>query len=151
MAKSDYLKREDSYDEHFAVNSRASALLMSEFARRHIRRKADGGRIINISTDGASGHGWNVSYGASKSAVESYTRAAAVELGVYGITVNAVSPGAVQTGWLTEAAAKGLGESYPLRRIGTPEDIAAAVVFLASRQAGWITGQVLQVGGGHRM
>jgi len=140
-----------SHDEHFAVNSRATALLMAEFARRHVARRSNWGRIINISSDGAAGHGWNVSYGASKYAVESYTRAAAAELGPYGITVNVVSPGAVQTGWLPEDEAGALARKYPLRRIGTPEDIAAAVVFFASRQADWITGQVLYVGGGNRM
>jgi len=141
----------DSHDEHFAVNCRAAALLTAEFARRYIARKASWGRVINISTDGASGHGWSVSYGASKFAGESYARAAAIELGPYGITVNVVSPGAVQTGWLTKAAADALAKTYLLRRIGTPEDIASAIVFLASRQADWITGQVLYVGGGNRM
>jgi 3-oxoacyl-[acyl-carrier protein] reductase len=140
-----------THDEHFAVNSRAVALLMAEFARRHIARKSIWGRIINISTDGASGHGWNVSYGASKYAGESYARAAAAELGPYGITVNVVSPGAVQTGWLTEDEAEALAKRYPLRRIGTPDDVAAAVVFFASGQADWTTGQVLFVGGGNRM
>ena len=140
-----------SHDEHFAVNCRAAALLMAEFARRHIARESSWGRVINISTDGASGHGWNVSYGASKYAGESYAKAAAAELGPYGITVNVVSPGAVQTGWLPEDEAEALAKRYPLRRIGTPDDIAAAVIFFASRQADWITGQVLYVGGGNRM
>jgi 3-oxoacyl-[acyl-carrier protein] reductase len=124
---------------------------MTGFIRRHIARKSSWGRIINISTDGASGHGWSVSYGASKYAAESYAKAAAWELGPWGITVNVVSPGAVQTGWLTKDAAAALAKTYPLRRIGTPEDIASAVIFLASRQADWITGQVLYVGGGNRM
>ena len=140
-----------SHDEHFAVNSRAVALLTAEFARRTIGRKAGWGRVINVSTDGASGHGWSVSYGASKFAAESYARAAAAELGPHGITVNVVSPGAVQTGWLTGEAAEAIAKTYPLRRIGTPEDIAAAIVFFASEQAAWITGQVLFVGGGNRM
>ncbi len=140
-----------SHDDHFAVNCRAAALLTAEFAKRHIARKAGWGRIVSISTDGASGHGWNVSYGASKYAGESYAKAAAYELGPYGITVNVVSPGAVQTGWMTKEAAESLAKTYPLRRIGTPEDIASAVIFFASRQADWITGQVLYVGGGNRM
>jgi 3-oxoacyl-[acyl-carrier protein] reductase len=140
-----------SHDDHFAVNSRAVALLITEFARRHIARKSSWGRIINISTDGASGHGWSVSYGASKYAAESYARAAASELGPFGISVNVVSPGAVQTGWLPQEAAEAVAKTYPLRRIGTPEDIASGVVFFASRQADWITGQVLYVGGGNRM
>jgi 3-oxoacyl-[acyl-carrier protein] reductase len=141
----------ESHDEHFAVNSRAVVLMMEEFASRHIARKAAWGRIINISTDGAYAHASNVSYGASKFAVESYSRAAACELGPYGITVNVISPGAVQTGWMTPELEKTIAESYPLRRIGKPEDIANAVIFFASEQADWITGQVLHVGGGNRM
>lgn len=141
----------DSHDEHFAVNTRAVALLMKEYSERYIARKATWGRIVNISTDGAFAHPSNVSYGASKWAMESYSRAAAVELGPYGITVNVVSPGAVQTGWMTPRLEKAIAASYPLRRIGKPEDIAHAIVFFASEQAGWITGQVLYVGGGNRM
>ncbi len=141
----------DSHDEHFAVNTRAVALLMKEYSQRYIARKATWGRIINISTDGAFAHPSNVSYGASKLALESYSRAAAVELGPYGITVNVVSPGAVQTGWMTPQLEKEIAASYPLRRIGRPEDIAPAIVFFASQQADWITGQVLYVGGGNRM
>jgi 3-oxoacyl-[acyl-carrier protein] reductase len=140
-----------SVDEHFAVNTRAVALLMGEFARRHIAREATWGRIINISTDGAYAHAQNVSYGASKFAVESYSRAAAYELGPFGITVNVISPGAVQTGWMKAELEKSIAESYPLRRIGMPEDIGHAAVFFASEQASWITGQVLHVGGGNRM
>jgi 3-oxoacyl-[acyl-carrier protein] reductase len=140
-----------THDEHFAVNSRATAMMMKEFAGRHIGRKAKWGRIINISTDGAYAHPSNVSYGASKLALESYSRAAACELGPYGITVNVISPGAVQTGWMPQELTKQLEQTYPLRRVGEPEDIANAVVFFASKQAGWITGQVLFVGGGHRM
>ncbi len=141
----------ESHDEHFAVNTRAVVLMMEEFARRHIDRKATWGRIINISTDGAYAHASNVSYGASKFAVESYSRAAASELGPYGITVNVISPGAVQTGWMTPELEKSIAKSYPLRRTGKPEDIAQAVVFFASEQATWITGQVLHVGGGNKM
>ncbi len=140
-----------SHDEHFAVNTRAVALMMEEFARRYVARKAAWGRIINISTDGAYAHPSNVSYGASKFAVESYSRAAAYELGPYGITVNVISPGAVQTGWLTPELEKAIAASYPLRRVGKPKDIANAVIFFASEHADWITGQVLYVGGGNRM
>jgi 3-oxoacyl-[acyl-carrier protein] reductase len=140
-----------SYDKTFAVNSRAVALMMAEFAKRYITRKATRGRIINISSDGAFGYSEVVSYYASKWATESFTRAAAVELGPYGITVNAISPGAVNTGWLPPETEKNLARTYPLRRLGRPEDIANAVIFMASTQADWITGQVLFVGGGNRM
>jgi len=74
-----------------------------------------------------------------------------VELGPYGITVNVISPGAVNTGWLPPEREKNLAGTYPLRRLGRPEDIANAVIFMASVQADWITGQVLFVGGGNRM
>ena len=141
----------ESHDEHFSVNSRSVALMTAEYARRHIKNKSTWGRIINISTDGARCHASNVSYGASKYAIESYTRSAAIELGPYGITVNVISPGAVQTGWMPDDLEKQLSESYPLRRVGKPEDIAKSVVFFASEQADWITGQVLYVGGGNRM
>ena len=138
-------------DDHFHVNSRAVALMMAEYAKRYIKRQAQWGRIINITTDGAWCHASNVSYGASKYAIESYTRSAAMELGPYGITVNVISPGAVQTGWMSAELEKEIASTYPLRRIGQPEDIAKAVIFFTSDQAGWITGQVLQVGGGNRM
>ncbi len=90
-----------THDVHFDVNSRAATLMMAEYAKRHIARNAQWGRIINITTDGAWCHASNVSYGASKFAIESYSRSAATELGPYGITVNVISPGAVQTGWIT--------------------------------------------------
>lgn len=141
----------ESHDAHFAVNSRAPALLMVEFARRHVARGATWGRIINISTDGSSGHAGAVSYGASKHALESYSRAAAAELGRYGITVNVVAPGPIQTGWMEATLEAEAVQRTPLGRIGVSGDVADAVVFLASEQARWITGQTLYVGGGHLM
>lgn len=141
----------ETHDSHFAVNSRGTALMMAEFARRHIKRGSNWGRIINISADGASGFPSEISYDASKHAMESYSRAAARELGKYGITVNVISPGAVQTGYIPAELQKMLEDDYPLRRIGEPKDIADAVVFMASEQARWITGQLLYVGGGNRM
>ena len=141
----------ESHDQHFAVNSRAVALMMAEYARRHTERGARWGRIINVSTDGASGFSGDVSYGASKHALESYSRAAAKELGQYGITANIVSLGAVQTGWITPEMEKEIAAGYPLGRIGQPEDVADVIVFLASEQARWVTGQLIYVGGGHTM
>ncbi len=88
----------ETNDRHFAVNSRAVALMMAEYARRRIEHGKHWGRIINISTDGAPGFPGTISYGASKYAAESYTRAAASELGRFGITANIVSPGPIQTG-----------------------------------------------------
>jgi 3-oxoacyl-[acyl-carrier protein] reductase len=135
-----------SHDRHFAVNSRAVALLMSEFARRHLQRGAGWGRIINVSTDGASGFCGEVSYGASKHAMESYSRAAASELRQMGITVNVVSPGPIQTGYISSELEQQLA-GY----VGQPEEVADVIVFLASHQARWLTGQLLYVGAGHVM
>ncbi len=141
----------ESHDAHFAVNSRAVALMMAEFARRRITRGIHWGRIINISTDGAPGFFHEISYGASKYAAESYTRAAAIELGRYGITANIVSPGPIQTGWITPEMEAKIAAETPLGRVGRPEDIADVVVFLASEQARWITGQMISVSGGRRI
>lgn len=140
-----------SIDVHFAVNSRALALMMAEFARRHRVRGATWGRIINLSTGGAYVFPGEVSYGASKAALEAYSRSAAKELGQFGITVNVVSPGPTQTGWITPALEDALLPSIPMGRIGQPEDIASAIVFFASEQAGYITGQLLHAGGGQTM
>lgn len=137
-------------DRHFAINTRATVLMMQEFGMRHIRARRSWGRIINISTDSYV-HLGNTAYGASKHAMESYTRDAAHELGPYGVTVNIVSPGPVQTGYYDEAFVRGEEGKIPLGRIGRPEDIAHAIVFFASDQASWITGQKLYVGGGHNM
>ncbi len=122
-----------SIEKHFAVNTHAPALLMAEYAQRFILRKATWGSVINISTDGASCFPTEISYGASKHALESYSRSFAVEMGPYGITCNTLSLGMVQTGWIT------------------PENVADAIIFLASDQARWITGQLLYIGGGHVM
>jgi len=140
-----------SHDRHFAVNSRAVVLLMAEYARRHVGRGAVWGRVVNVSTDGADCFPEEVSYGASKAALESYSRSAAVELGPYGITVNVVAPGPIQTGWIPAEAEQPIVEDIPLGRLGRPDDIADVVVFLASEQARWITGQRIFVGGGHRV
>jgi 3-oxoacyl-[acyl-carrier protein] reductase len=138
-------------DRHFAVNTRAPALLTAEYARRFIGRVGTGGRIINISTDGASAFPGEISYGASKHALESYSRAAAVELGPYGITVNVVSVGPTQTGYIAPEREPEIVSLIPLGRLGRPEDIADAILFFASRQAAWITGQLLYAGGGKQM
>ena len=139
----------ESVDKHFAVNTRAAVLLMAEFVRRHKERGGRWGRVINVSTDAAQNFAGQISYGASKAATEAFTRSVATEVGPLGITVNSVAPGPVQTGYITRESEKELLPEIPLRRIGEPEDIADAIVFLASEQAPWITGQVIKVSGGH--
>ena len=140
-----------SIDAHFAINTRAYALMMSEYLKRYLHRKAESGRIINLSTDAAHAHPGNISYAASKHAIESYSRSAAAEMGRYGITVNIVAPGPIQTGYITPEFETEIASKTPLRRAGKPEDVADVIIFLASDQARWITGQLLYVGGGWRI
>jgi len=135
----------------FAANAIAPALLIREFATRHVARHARWGRIINISTAGSDCFPGEVSYGASKYALESITRSAAHELGQFGITINALALGPVQTGWITPELERAILPTMALGRVGTPSDIADAAVFFASEQARWITGQKIFVSGGHRM
>ena len=141
----------ESIDRHFTVNARAYALLMAEYTRRYLARDGRVGRVINISTDAAHAHPANISYAASKHAIESYSRSAAAELGKHGITVNIVAPGPVQTGYITPVGEDEIAVGTPLGRVGVPEDVADVIVFLASYQARWLTGQLLYVGGGWRM
>jgi NAD(P)-dependent dehydrogenase (short-subunit alcohol dehydrogenase family) len=119
--------------------------------------QAGWGRIVNISSSSAhSGQPYMAHYVAAKSAVNGLTKALALELGPSGITVNAVPPGFIDTPMLRKAESKNhLGASLethiertPVRRIGRPEDIAAACAFLISDEAGYITGQILGVNGG---
>lgn len=138
-------------DRHFAVNTRAAVLLMAEFARKFKNRRGTYGRIINVSTDAAQTFATQIAYGASKAALEAFTRSVAIELGPLDITVNAVAPGPVQTGWMTPELEEQVKTVIPLGRVGTPEDIADVIVFLASNQARWLTGQVVKVSGGHAL
>jgi 3-oxoacyl-[acyl-carrier protein] reductase len=146
-----YLVTAQEIDAHFTVNARAYALLMAEYLKRTLTREASWGRIVNLSTDAAHAHEANVSYAASKHAIESYSRSAAVEMGPYGITVNVVAPGPIQTGYILPDTEAAIASGTPLGRVGTPEDVADAVLWLASDQARWVTGQLLYVGGGWRM
>lgn len=140
-----------SIDAHFAINARAVALLMAEYLRSYLARGATWGRIITVSTDAAHAHPSNISYAASKHAIESYSRSAAAEMGQYGITVNTVAPGPVQTGYLTPEQVSDIARGTPLGRVGEPADVADVITFLTSEQARWLTGQLLYVGGGWRM
>ncbi|MEO3889598.1 SDR family oxidoreductase [Nonomuraea sp. B5E05] len=107
--------------------------------------------VVNITTDAARAFPGQIGYGTSKAALEALTRAAALDLAPSGIRVNAVAPGPVQTGWMDADTYEHARSVVPMRRVGEPADIADAVVFLASHQARWITGQVLQVAGGHAL
>lgn len=128
-------------DHIFSVNSRAGALMIAEFARRHQERGATWGRVISLTTGPAAGFPEEVSYGASKNALESYTVAAAGELGRFGITANIVCPPPTDTGWITPEMAAEFAAQGPLYHVGQPEEVADVIVFLASEQARFVTGQ----------
>jgi len=131
-----------------------SVFFCSRAALRFMMR-ARFGRIINISSVVASmGNPGQANYCASKGAVDAMTRSLAREVGSRGITVNAVAPGFITTDMtaaLGDDATRHLTGQIPLGRLGSPEDVAAAVSFLASDEAGYITGQVLHVNGGMYM
>lgn len=138
----------DALQLAFAVNSVAPTLLIAEVVRRRGEREI---AIVNISTDAARAFPGQLGYGTSKAALEAMTRSGALDLGPDGVRINAVAPGPVQTGWMSDELVAAVVPEIPLRRVGEPTDIADACVFLASHQARWITGQVLQVAGGHAL
>ena len=131
-------------DDTFAVNVRGSILMMREF----IKHRGDSGRIINISTDAAQNFAGQITYGASKATLEALTRSVALEAAQYGITVNCVAPGPTQTGWIDAEFEKVVVPLIPMEKLIQPEEIAHTVLFLASKQASMITGQVIKVSGG---
>lgn len=137
----------------YQVNSVAPAVLISQLARRRgaVEEAGDPPCVVNVSTDAARAFPGQVAYGSSKAALEALTRGMALDLGHVGIRVNSVAPGPVQTGRLEGETLEHARSVVPLGRVGDPEDIADAVVFLASHQARWITGQILQVAGGHAL
>jgi 3-oxoacyl-[acyl-carrier protein] reductase len=135
----------EQFDRHVKVNARGTLLLSAEFARRFQGRRGTG-RIVNFSS--APPLAGEIAYAASKGAVEWITLSSAAELAERGITVNAVDPGPTDTGWMTGELYDRIAAESPLGRVGRPEDSAELVAFLCSRQAGWITGQILHCDGG---
>lgn len=151
-----HLARRRPLDEHLELldlqlttNIRGPYLCSQEAARR--MAAAGGGGIVNISSVGATrAHHRGVPYDVTKGAINSMTAAMAIELGEHGIRVNAIAPGVTET-YRTDPTSETYrltSERIPVRRFGTVDDIAAAVAFLASDDASYITGQVLHVDGG---
>jgi 3-oxoacyl-[acyl-carrier protein] reductase len=145
--------KDAEFDEVIDINLRAVFRLSRAVMRGMM--KARWGRIINItSVVGASGNPGQANYAAAKAAVAGMTRSLARELGSRNITVNCVAPGFIDTDMtraLSDESKKALLGQIPLGRLGTPQDVAAAVAYLASPAGGYVTGAVLHVNGGMYM
>ena len=131
----------EQFDKHFAINTRASWMLIGEFARQ----AASGGAIVALTSDHTAG---NLPYGASKGALDRIVIAAAKELAAQGISANALNPGPIDTGWMTDEVRQTLVAMQPSGRLGTPADVANLVAFLVSERGRWVTGQLLTSDGG---
>lgn len=148
----------DDWDTVVSVHLRG-AFLCSRAAQQHMLEH--GGAIVNTSSVSALGNRGQANYAAAKAGIQGFTRTLAMELGPFGIRVNAVAPGFIATE-MTAATAARIGvsaeelqaktaEITPLRRVGHPADIANVVAFLASDDAGFVTGQTIYVDGGRRL
>jgi 3-oxoacyl-[acyl-carrier protein] reductase len=146
----------DDWDAVTAVHLRGN-FLFSRAVQAHMR-EAGWGRIVNLSSVSALGNFGQMNYAAAKAGVQGITKTLAIELGPYGVTVNAVAPGFIESE-MTAATATRMGVSFdqlketfaadiPVRRVGQPQDIAAAIAFFTSEEASFVSGQVLYVAGG---
>jgi len=145
--------RVDAHDRMFAINVTGTMLCTHHVLPTMIERRY--GRIINLSSQLAQrsvGRGGFAAYAATKGAVEALTRALAEECGQHGITVNAISPGGIETDMskavMTEEYRERRLRELPLRRFGSVEDVAYCAVVLAADEAGYLTGQILHPSGG---
>jgi NAD(P)-dependent dehydrogenase (short-subunit alcohol dehydrogenase family) len=135
------------WDKIQAVNLKGTFLCALRAAKEMARRGE--GVIINVSSGGASrAHRANAAYDATKGGIESLTRVMAIDLAPYGLRVNCLAPGSIDAGGMDEAARRQRGTAIPMGRVGETADMAGPAVFLASDDAGYVTGQVLAVDGG---
>ena len=132
-----------TWARQFAVDAMGAALMISEFARRHIGRGADWGRIIGLTSGGELGFPEEVSYGAAKAAQVNYTMSAALELAPFGVTANMVHPPVTDTGWVTDAVRQHVAASSTLIHIASPDEVAEMIAYLASDAAALITANVI--------
>lgn len=140
----------DAWDRVLMTNLTGAFLLIQAVVKGMVRRRY--GRIVNVtSVVGLMGNAGQANYAAAKAGLVGLTRSVARELGSRNITCNAVAPGFVATAMtdrMTEQSRESLSGQIPLQRLGTPDDVAGAVAFLASEDAAYVTGAVLNVSGG---
>jgi 3-oxoacyl-[acyl-carrier protein] reductase len=144
--------KDEQWDEVIAVNLTSTFMLMRAGARAMMRAKTGYGRIINISSvSGIIGNPGQGNYAASKAGMIGMSKSLAREVASRGITVNCIAPGFISTPMtdaLNEKQVTTIKEAIPAQKFGTPDDVAAACVYLASAEAGYMTGQTLHVNGG---
>ncbi|HEY6294908.1 MAG TPA: SDR family oxidoreductase, partial [Streptosporangiaceae bacterium] len=136
----------DTWARQFTVDAMGAALMIGEFARRHVARQANWGRIIGLTSGGDLGFPDEVSYGAAKAAKAAqvnYTMSAAAELAQFGITANMVHPPVTDTGWVTDAVRDLVAASRTLFHIARPDEVAEVIAYLASDVAALVTGNVI--------
>jgi 3-oxoacyl-[acyl-carrier protein] reductase len=133
----------DTWSRQFTVDAMAAALLIGEFARRHVARGAGWGRIIGLTSGGELGFPEEVSYGAAKAAQTNYTMSAALELAEYGVTANMVYPPVTDTGWVTDPVRSFVDSSPTHVHVATPAEVADVIAYLASDAAALITANVI--------
>ena len=147
---------EDDWDLVLNVHLRG-AFLMSRETQKHMTEQG-WGRIVNLSSTSAIGNRGQANYSAAKAGMQGFTKTLAIELGKFGVTVNAIAPGFIETDMTAATAARvgvdfeqfkeGAAAAIPVRRVGQPEDIAAVASFLIRDEAGFVSGQVIYVAGG---
>jgi len=151
-----YKMSDDDWDTVIGVHLRG-AFLMARATQKHMVDQRFG-RIVNLSSSSALGNRGQANYSTAKAGLQGFTKTLAIELGQFGITVNAIAPGFIVTDMTAATAArigvdfadfqKAAAERIPVRRVGQPEDIANLASFLASEGAGFVSGQVIYVAGG---
>jgi 3-oxoacyl-[acyl-carrier protein] reductase len=148
----------DDWDAVMGVHLRG-AFLMSRAAQRHMI-EAGWGRIVNLSSTSALGNRGQANYAAAKAGMQGFTKTLAIELGRYGVTVNAIAPGFIESEMTIGTAARigvtfedlkaAMVKEIPVGRAGTPDDVSAAVAYFVRDDASFVSGQVLYVAGGPR-